>query len=175
VCKFLVCLFAVFLTACDQRSNLFPQDESRIFTAVGHGDALFLEKAIKRGLDPNLYSENNGYLIVNAVLSGDEKVLRLLLSAGADVNARKEEGDGAFLRAVILGECDLARILLSAGGDISERWMNPGKAAASPNFKGKDVLEVYYLRKSELPAAWMKKQSCWTEFEKEVAGKYKKP
>lgn len=139
-----------------------------LFSAVKKGDVELVRQELARGVSPDYYDEEHGFLIQSALFPKSTNMLALLIKSGADVNVRKLEGDGALLHAVHTGECEHARLLLAAGANLNERYTSYYMYADLAKYKNKTVEQLYFIYKDEFLDAWKKNEPCWQDFEKRM-------
>lgn len=160
-------LFLLALGGCGTSTDMAPAERVALFKAVEAGDVTMLEKALNAGITPNLYDEERGYLIHDAVGRGNARALKMLIEAGADVNARTE-GAAPIVLAMLGGSCEEARMLLLAGAKDDTRFTIKAAAAAAapPDYGDKTARELYFVYKRKFADLWSQNKACWLEVEK---------
>lgn len=151
------------LAGCSQ--SMSARETTDLFNAAASGDVDFVRKELRRGVDPNLYSEDRGYLLAASVLAPNAAVAQALVDAGADVNARKGKEITPLLRAVFVFSCEPARVLLKAGANADARLLDYENYAVGREYKDISVREMYFMKKRDLATLWKKEEACWLQVE----------
>jgi len=139
--------------------------ERDAFRAVESGDADLLRKQLAAGIDPDLHSEDRGYLLTAAATSRNPELVKILIDAGADVNVHNGDHATPLVMAVYIPRCEAALALAKAGASFAERFYIDAKLAVLPTYHGKNVVEIYYGKKRELAKLWKQDETCWRQFE----------
>jgi hypothetical protein len=145
--------------------------ERDAFRAVQRSDAELLRRQLAAGVDPDLHTEDRGYLLTGAVYSENPELLRILIAAGADVNAHKGDHATPLVMAVHYLRCETALPLARAGASFAERFYINAELAEAPTYRGMNVGEMYEARKRDSPARWQREEACWRQFEAVLAQK----
>ena len=92
------------------------QQASAIRSAVQDNDIAALERAVRRGANPNARDVFGDPVLLDV---REPEIAAALLRLGAEVDIRDhEEGETPLIRAARMGNVELVRVLLSAGADV---------------------------------------------------------
>jgi hypothetical protein len=95
-----------------------PEHEqaSAIRLAVQDNDIPALERAVRRGANPNARDSFGDVVLLDV---RDPAIAAALIRLGADVNARhRDGGDTLLIRAARMGDAALVKVLLAAGANV---------------------------------------------------------
>lgn len=159
----LVILVWLFVLAANR--SLITEPERDAYRAVEAGDAASLRQLLAAGVDPNVYTEDRGYLLTAAVISRNPELVRILIDSGADVNAHKGDHATPLVLAVHMQRCEVALPLTRAGASFAERFYIDRELAEAPTYRGMNVVEMYYAQKRAYATTWKQDEACWRQFE----------
>lgn len=139
--------------------------ERDAFRAVESGDADLLRQQLAAGVDPDLHTDDRGYLLTAAIHSPNPELVRILIDAGADLNAHKGDHATPLVMAVHMSRCEAALVLARAGASFAERFYVDGELAEGPAYHGMNVVDMYHAQKHEEARTWKQHEACWRQFE----------
>ncbi|MGY1490793.1 hypothetical protein ACW4YW_15410 [Methylobacillus pratensis] len=161
------------LSGCErhlENDSLSPAEKVALFKSVRLGDIQLLDKSLKAGISPNLYSSDLGYLITSSIYSNNSDALKLLISYGVDVNPKKKNIVPPLIDALLILNCSKTLVLLQAGSRVNVKLTanKAAEAALSDTYKNKNAKELYQMNKSDLLASgrWDNEKECWLKVEK---------
>ena len=89
-----------------------------LFKAAEKGSAIGIETALKKGANPNLFTNGSSPLMI-AAYKGSPECLKLLLKAGADINAVSDSGSSVLQHAAAHGRKDNVKVLIEHGVNVN--------------------------------------------------------
>jgi len=96
-----------------------------LFNCVKNSDILCLREALRRGVNPNIHNNDDGYtLLIQATYVGCLEIVKELIKYRANPNLQDENGYTALLYATENEDLEIVKELLKAG--------------ANPNFQNED-------------------------------------
>ena len=96
-----------------------PEQQIRVlFGALDAGDEASLERAVRRGANPDARDSSGTPLLFQI---DDPSKVRSLIRVGATVDIRDQLGETPLIRAARLGHLDVVKALLAAGADAQAR------------------------------------------------------
>jgi hypothetical protein len=116
---------------------------SAIRLAVQHSDVAALERAVRRGANPNARDAFGDAVLLDV---RDPAMAEALLRLGADPDVRhQEDGDTPLIRAARMGNMPLVLVLLAAHADVDARTTR-GETALSEAIRGEHAEVAALLR-----------------------------
>jgi ankyrin repeat protein len=121
-----------FLCAVFASHAAFSGPNEDLLAAASKGELPKLERAIKKGANPDARGESKATALMVASERGHGNIVRALLRAGARADATREGGIAAIHVACATGQLDIIKELLAAGVTVNtatEKGMTPIIAA----------------------------------------------
>lgn len=102
------------------------------FRALIRDDVPAVEKALARGIDPNMRDENGQFGLYVALRAESYEAAEVLAEhPKLDVNASNETGESGLMMAALRGRLELCKRLIERGGRINHAGWTPLHYAAS--------------------------------------------
>jgi len=100
-------------------AGAFESNETKLFDAIQHQDAVRALELLKSGANPEGNYEFGWTPLMLASRLGNAAVIKALVAGGAKANARPPGTDSALMQAVARGHIDCTILLLAHGADVN--------------------------------------------------------